>query len=358
MAKKLGTTIFLHVPLREQVLFAKHLAIMVKTGMPLLDSLKLLQKQAKSGSLKKILDYIIDEVSNGQFLSTGLDRFRRIFGDLFVNIVRVGEASGILYENLNYLAIELNKRQLLRKKIRGAMIYPMVILVATVGVAALLTMYIFPKILPIFQSMKIALPITTRMLMAISSFMVSYGHFVLLGIIVFIIAFIFLLRIKAIRYIFHRLILMLPVIGTISKDYNMANFCRTFGLLLKSDVKVVEAMSITSETLTNLVYRKKLREVAVQITQGEEISKHLEKSSKIFPAMVSQMIAIGEATGNLSETLVYLSDYYEAEVEEQTKNLSTIIEPVLMIFMGIIVGFIALSIVGPIYQVSQGLKLR
>lgn len=352
------SNIFLRVPLQEQVLFAKHLAIMVKTGMPILDSLQLLKKQTKSRALKKILDYIISEVSNGQFLSTALDKYRRIFGDLFVNIVRVGEASGILFENLNYLATELKKRQALKKKIRGAMIYPMVILAATIGVAGLLTMYIFPKILPIFQSMKIALPLTTRILIAVSAFMINYGHFVIIGIIAFIIGFIFLLRLRAIKYVFHRLIIVLPVVGTISKNYNMANFCRTFGLLLKSDVKVVEAISITANTLTNLVYRKKLEEVAVQITKGEEISKQLDKNSKTFPTMVSQMIAIGEATGNLSETLAYLADYYETEVDETTKNLSTILEPVLMIFMGIIVGFIALSIVGPIYQVSQGLKVR
>lgn len=352
------TNFFLRVPLQEQVLFAKHLAIMVKTGMPILDSLQLLRKQTKSKSFGKILDYVVGEISNGQFLSTSLEKFHRIFGDLFINIIRVGEASGILYENLNYLAVELNKRHLLGKKIKGALIYPAVILVATVGVVVMLTVYIFPKILPIFKSMNIALPITTRMLIAISAFMVSYGHLVLIGVIVAIIICALLLRIKAIKFLFHRFILAMPIVGTMSKNYNMANFCRTFGLLLKSDVKVVEAMSITANTLTNLVYREKLKNISIQITKGEEISRQLAKSSNIFPLMVSQMISIGEATGNLSETLVYLSEYYEDEVDETTKNLSNILEPVLMIFMGVIVGFIALSIVSPIYQVSQGLKVR
>lgn len=348
----------MRIPLQEQVLFAKHLAIMVKTGMPILDSLKLLHKQTKSKSMQKILNQVLIDVSNGQFLSASLEKFHKVFGDLFINIVRVGEASGILYENLNYLAEELGKKQALKKKIKGAMIYPSIILVATVGIVVLLTVYVFPKILPIFQSMRIKLPVATRMLIAISSFLTAYGLFVLLAVILAAIGLWLLLKIKSVKFTANQIMLSLPIIGNLTQSYNISNFCRTLGLLLKSDVKVVEAMNITANTTVNPVYRKTLASISLSISKGEEISLHMDKSPRLFPPMVTQMVSIGEHTGNLSETLLYLSNYYEDEVDDATKNLSTILEPILMVFMGLIVGFIAMSIIMPIYQVTQGLQLK
>ena len=173
--------IFLRVSIQEKILFIKHLAMMIKAGMSILDSLKLLRKQARSRSMKKILDHLTDEISNGQFLSTALENFRSVFGDFAVNIIRVGEASGILYENLNYLTEELTKKKELKRKILGALIYPMVIVAATFGITGLLTIYIFPKILPIFKSLNVVLPISTRILIAVSDFLIHYGGFVALG---------------------------------------------------------------------------------------------------------------------------------------------------------------------------------
>ncbi len=177
-----------------------------------------------------------------------------------------------------------------------------------------------------------------------------------MGIIAAIISFWLILKIKKVRFFFNRLIIALPLTGKISRSYNMANFCRTFGLLLKSDIKIVEAISITADTINNLVYKEELKNISVDITRGEEISKRLKEKPGIFPPIFSQMIAIGEKTGNLNETLFYLSDFYEKEIEEVSRNLSTILEPVLMIMMGIIVGFVAVSIITPIYEVTQGLR--
>ncbi len=329
---------------------------MIKAGMSILDSLKLLRKQARSRSMKKILDHLTDEISNGQFLSTALENFRSVFGDFAVNIIRVGEASGILYENLNYLTEELTKKKELKRKILGALIYPMVIVAATFGITGLLTIYIFPKILPIFKSLNVVLPISTRILIAVSDFLIHYGGFVALGFLGMVILIWLILRIKAVRFLNDRIILMVPLIGNMSQNYNMANFCRTLGLLLKSDIKVVEAISITADTLTNLVYKKELKNISVDIARGEEISKHLEQKTRLFPSMLSQMVAIGENTGNLSETFLYLSEFYEKEVDETVKNLSNVLEPVMMVLMGAIVGFIAISIITPIYEITQNLR--
>lgn len=350
--------LFLNISAEEQIIFAKHLAMMIKAGMSILDSLKMLKKQARSKSMVKILDSLMTEVSNGQFLSAALEKFRNIFGDFAVNIIRVGENSGVLYENLNYLALQLNKTLELRKKVIGALIYPVIIIFATFGVAGVLTIYIFPKIVPVFKSLNVPLPLSTKILMAVSNFMLQYGVYVFDAIVVLIIGFWLLLKLKPVHYAFDKFLFHLPLFGTMIINYNTANFCRTFGLLLKSDIKVVEALSITADTIPNLVYKNELKKIALAVTKGEEISIQLEKNPKVFPGMVAQMVAVGETTGNLSENLVYLSEYYEKEVDDLAKNLSTILEPVLMVIMGVVIGFIAISVISPIYQVSQGLNVR
>ena len=304
--------------------------------------------------MHKIIDQLIDDVSNGQFLSASLDKFKNVFGEFAVNIIRVGESSGILHENLTYLAEELKKKQQLKKNVVGALIYPAIILMATSGIIGLLTFYVFPKILPIFKNMNMKLPITTRILIALIDFLMAYGIHVAVGIAaIIIISSILIARVKIIKILFHRMILSIPLVGKIARNYNITNFSRTLGLLLKSDIKVVEALTVTSSTLTNKIYQNNIREIAGYVSKGEEISRYLSTRTDLFPIVLSQMIAIGERTGNLSETLVYLSEYYEEELNDLTKNLTTALEPIMMIVLGLIVGFIALSIIMPIYGFSN-----
>lgn len=349
---------FLRVPIQEQIVFARHLAVMAKAGLPLLESLKMIQKETKSKAMLKILDQLIDDVSNGQFLSASLDKYRHVFGSLFVNIVRVGESVGILAENLNYLADELKKKQELRRKVIGALIYPAVILVATFGITGLLTIFIFPKILPVFRSLNVKLPLSTRILIKVSDILAHYGLWVVLAIILGLIAFWLILKIQKARLYSHYFILKMPLFGKIFRGLALANFSRTLGLTLRSGIKVVEALTITAESLSNLVYQKKILEIADEVRKGEAIAPYIEKLGGLFPSVFSQMVAVGEASGNLSETLLYVSDFYESEVNEITKNLSNTLEPVLMVLMGIIVGFVAISIITPIYEVTQNIGRR
>ncbi len=338
------------------MLFAKRLAFLVKSGVPIVQSLRILQKQAGSGSRGKMLDQVINDVSNGQFLYTSLAKFGHIFDQFAINLITIGEESGTLDANLEYLAEEMKKKHLLRRKVVGAMIYPIFIVVATLGMAGLLTVYIFPKILPIFTSLNVKLPIVTRIIIFISDFLTKYGWALGLGLVVLIIGWLFLLRLPSVRFWLERLIFRLPLIGSISQNYHMANFCRTLGLLLKSDIRIVRAFAIASETTSNLVYKRALQSISGEANKGEKITSYMEKHPRLFPHILSQMLSIGEATGKLDETLIYLSELYENEVDELTKNLSTIIEPALMIFMGIIVGFIAVSIITPIYDITQHLQ--
>lgn len=349
--------IFLHVKLQDRVLFARHLAIGIKSGMTLQDTLRLIAKQTKSKSFQKILNTVITDTSNGMFLSASLAKYKDIFGDLFINIVKVGESSGTLTENLNYLAAELKKKQELRSKVRGAMIYPIVILIATIGIVSTLMIGVFPKILPVFQNLKIKLPITTRILIATSKFMTAYTIWLALGVVAVIVFFTYLSRHDFFKHAYHHFLLRLPIVSGISVKINSATLCRTLGLLLKSGVQVIEAVNITADTLDNYVYRHELRSAGETLRRGDFFSIYLARFPRLFPPILVNMIEVGENTGNLIENLNYLAEYYESEVDDFLKNLSSVIEPALLLFMGLLVGFIALSVITPIYQISQSLTL-
>lgn len=352
----LNLFLFTRLSMKEQTQFAKSLAFLVKAGVPILNSLHILREQATSRSQGRILDSVIDDVANGQFLHTSLARFRHVFGDFAINIIRIGETGGILNQNLNYLADELKKKQNLRRKILSALIYPIFISLTTLALIGLLTVFIFPKIMPIFNSLNVDLPFTTRFLVWMSDFLRHWG-LVLVGAIAILTTIIAILHKKVVAV--HRtidwFILKTPLAGHLSQSYNLTNFCRTLGLLLKSGVRVDEAVMITAETTGNRLYRDRFHEIAAGVLRGEKMSKHLKRYPKLFPPMVTQMITIGETSGDLADTLVYLAEMYENQVEELTKNLSSAIEPALMIFMGLMVGFVAVSVISPIYQITQNL---
>jgi type IV pilus assembly protein PilC len=347
---------FMRISLQEQVLFIKRLATLIRAGVPLLTSLLMLQKQTKSKTMIKILDQVSKDVENGQYLATSLGRFRKIFGELTINIIEIGEVSGTLGENLDHLAMELKKKQILRRKVVSAAVYPIFIIFATFGITALLTVFVFPKILPIFKSVNFNLPWTTKALIFISNLLLHHGLLIILILVVLVIASWFLLQNKRVHYYYDRFLIAAPIIGQLTIGYNLANICRTLGLMLKSGVVIVRSAKITANTTTNLVYKQELNEIADKLFKGDLISGHLNVKPKFFPTIATQMVAVGESTGNLSDTFLYLADMYEDEVDDLTKNLSTIIEPVLLVLMGLMVGFVAISIITPIYGITQHLN--
>jgi len=348
---------YVRFSMKERLLFAKRLSFLIKAGVPLLECLHLIRKQTKSKAKQKIYDSIIEDVSNGQQLAGSLAKHSKLFGEFSINIIRVGEMSGILSQNLAYLADELSKRHALQRKVIGTLVYPVFITVATLGVTGMLTVFIFPKLMPIFTSLHVDLPWTTRALIAISNFLSADWLWLILGIIATLAALFFARRqFRGFQYFGDRLLLRLPLAGAVAVSYNLTNFCRTLALLLHSGVHLTEAMNITADTTRNLVYRSAYKQIAKGITKGETISRSLERRKDIFPDMLTHMISIGETTGNLSGTLSYLAEMYEGEVDELTKTLSSSIEPVLMIVMGILVGLIAVSVITPIYAITQHLS--
>lgn len=352
-----ASSIFLRFSINEQVLFAKRLSFLIKAGVSILESITLIRNQTKSKRKRKIFDTIIQDISAGQFLSTSLEKYGHLFGEFTINIIRIGENAGVLSENLIYLADELAKRQALQRKVQGALIYPIFISIATLGVTGMLVVFIFPKIMPIFISLNITLPLTTRMLLAVSIYLQEWGLLTLLGAIFGIIVFIIVRNIiLPVRKATDWILLKLPIAGNIARAYNSANFCRTLALNIRAGVNLVESLHITADVTKNILYKNAFEDFASHVVKGERISSSMMEYSKLFPDMLPHMILIGETTGTLSNTLSYLSDLYETEVDESTKNLSNSIEPILLMTMGVIVGLIAVSVISPIYEVTRHLS--
>ncbi len=340
---------------KEQVMFSKRLAMILRSGVPVVDALSMLNDAHNSRSAAFIFARIIEDVSRGEKLSSSLSTFGSTFGAFTVHIVQVGEVSGTLHQNLEYLSEELKKKEILKKRVIGALIYPAVIVCATVGISMVLTMYIFPKIIPIFQSFKHTIPLTTRILIAASGFLIRYGWFLLIGLIAFSITFFFLLRNDRIHRILEQFVFRTPIFGKLSCYYNLANITRMTSILLKGDMRFVHALEIVAGSTSNMLYGDELKKAAAHVMRGRTLSTYLRASPKLFPPLCTQMISAGEGTGNLPESLMYLSEMYEEELNDLIRNLTTLLEPILMVVMGVIVGFIAISIITPIYGITQNL---
>ncbi len=348
--------IFDRITVQERINFARHLALVIKAGLPIYEGLKIIQTQSTSKVLNKVVGELMESVNSGKFLAEGLQRYEHLFGPFFINIVRVGESSGTLSKNLLYLAEELRREKELETKVRSAMVYPLVILVATLGVAGFLTFYVFPKLVPVFGSLNIQLPVTTRILLAILDFLRNYGFGALVGVAALVVGVrVLIKKVAPVRYIIDESLVFIPVVSDLTVSVNMVNFARVLGLLLKSGVKIVEALEITKNTFGNLVYQRILHLAGDTMKQGGELGSYLMQKKRYFPPLVSGMVRIGESTGNLEENLEYLSEYYDDEVDTKLHSLTSLIEPLMLLVMGLLVGFVALSIITPIYSISQGI---
>lgn len=341
---------------QNQIIFAKRLAVLVKAGVPILNSLQMLEDQAGSRRDSGIIGDLRKQMEQGKSLAAGMSRHIKIFGQFAVNIVRVGEMSGTLAQNLNYLAGELKKKQELKRNIISALIYPAFIVAATIAIVIMLTVFLFPKILPVFASFNARLPWSTRALISVSDFITAYWPYFFAGIVVFLIAFALMMRIRRICHFWDRLLFRWPILGPVFRGYFLANSTRTMSLLLKSEVNILEALRIVGETSGNEGYRQAFEKIGDCVARGETVSETMKKDKLLFPLLVSQMVQVGEMTGTLHSNLMYVSEMFEDEMAVSTKNLTTSIEPVLMLFMGILVGFVALSIITPIYGITRSLQ--
>lgn len=347
---------FLGVGTKEKIMFAKHLSVMLDAGIPLREALEVMEDQMTSKSLRIMLQVMIKDLSDGFTLSSSLAKFPRAFKPFSVNIVRVGESSGTLSNALKYQSDQLKKSHELKGKIQAALFYPFIIFIGAIGIACYLSFYILPRLIPLFQSLNVELPITTRLLLSTSAFLVNNWIIAIMGIVALIVLIVFLYHIRSVKYFVHRSILHIPVIGRLSKSIQVSFFTRILGTLLMSGVQIVQAIKVTSESTSNLVYKQALAKVALNVERGEAITEQLVKNQHLFSRITTGMVKVGDRTGKLAESLLNAAEFSEREVDDLTKSLSTLIEPLTLLLVGALVGFIALSIVTPIYQITQGIS--
>jgi type II secretory pathway component PulF len=339
----------------EKAVLAKNLAVMLKSGLTIAEAVEISADQA-SGRLKSVLKGVYSSIQAGQTLSASLGRYPKIFSGLFINATKAGEASGTLEENLGNIAEQLKKEKELRSKIKGAMFYPIVVFVAAFFLGLAMAFLVLPKITPLFEGLKIELPFTTRALIWASHIIRDQGTWIFIGTIAVVIFFWWLLKRKFSKPAIHWVLLRLPIVGKITRHTNLSRFASTLGTLLKSGLNIDEALDITASTLNNYYYGKSLSTVVKRVTKGTGLSTALKRYPKLYSKMTVRMIKVGEKSGNLEDTLFYLSDFYETEVDTSTKSLATAIEPMLLIFIGLVVAFLALSIITPIYQITGNVR--
>lgn len=342
--------IFNHVSLAEKMIFAKHLSTMVKAGLPLNKSLRILSEQTKNQYFKKVLTDVEEGITKGQSFSDSLQNYSNVFSVVFISMVRVGETAGNLEEILKNLSLQMEKDHELRSRVRGAMVYPGVILSVMVAIGILMMIMVVPKLSSVFLEMGIELPVTTRAVISVSQFLSTHSIIGIFGIFIFIFLFRLLLKTTAGKKSLDTVVLRMPPFSQFSRKINSARFARNFSSLIEAGVPIYNALQIVSNTMSNSFFKECLAETSQQIQKGETLSNILKRHSNLFPIMVVQMIEVGETTGSLAEVLKNLAEFYENEVNNATKNLSSVIEPVLMVIIGVAVGFFAISMIQPMYS--------
>lgn len=350
-------SLFEKVSLLDTLAFTKHISLMLKSGIALPESILILKKQTSHSKFRKLLQRIHEEIANGQPLHKALSQYPHVFDAFYVSLIKVAEESGSLEKNLDYLAVHLKKQHDFSGKVRGALLYPSIVLGAALIAGIGLSIFVLPQLIDLFASLDIELPVTTKILLLFAGIMRDFGIFLLGGLILIFVLIRWAITTKSIKPHWHTFLLSLPVLGIFMQNIELASMFRNIGTMLGVGVHISTALDAQLETTSNCVYKNYLKEIINGVKKGKSIEEILTNSNKKFmPLIAIRMIGVGDKTGKLGETLTYLGDYFEDEVDETSKNLSTILEPVILIIVGLIVAFIAISILGPIYQFTGSVK--
>lgn len=353
---KLFQRFFGRVKVQEQIVFTKNLSGMLKAGLPLSRAISVLQKQTKNQKLYKILVALSNEIDSGGTLSSGLAKFPNIFSKLFISMTRAGEESGNLDLTLSEIGLNLEKSHSLSKKVKGALIYPGIIFSAMIVIGMLMFAFVVPTLAKTFAEVGADLPASTKFIMFLGDF---FSHYLVLSFVVLIVlgaGGFYLSRASFMAKYIDFIIIKIPIIGEMAKQLNTARTARSLSSLLLSGVPIVRAIEITEDVVQNVYYKKILNEAKEAIERGSPLSDVFKENPGYYPVMMSEMIQVGEETGKLSDMLLQIALFYEEEVDNKTKNLSTIIEPFLMVIIGTAVGFFAVSMISPMYKVMDNIK--
>lgn len=337
---------------RDKVIFVRQFATMIDAGLPIMQCLEILQEQQSNLTFKRIIKQIKRDVEEGATFSDAIRKHPKVFDHLFVNLVAAGEVSGILDIILNRLAVYIEKIASLKKKVRGAMTYPSIVVGVAVVVIAVILVYVIPVFAGLFRDAGVSLPALTLLVISISEFAQSYFHWGILAFILLVVAVARIRKTDRGREWTDRLLLKLPVFGLLLKKVAISRFTRTLGTMLESGVPILDSLEIVSAATGNKVIENSIRKARIAIAEGHPVAEPLSEM-KVFPPMVTQMIAVGEATGALDRMLGKIADFYDEEVDAAVESLTSLLEPMLIVFLGVTVGGLLIAMYLPIFQLAD-----
>jgi type IV pilus assembly protein PilC len=337
----------------EKMMFTKHLGTMLKVGISIVEALDILRSQTTKKKNAQMYSNLIKMINSGQNLSKSLREYEGLFSRVFVNMVETGEESGTLVEVLEYLNLQLEKEYELRKRVVSAFVYPSVIIAITIALTMGIVIFVMPKITQIFSTFEVVLPLPTRILIGTSEFFQIYPLQAFFGFILGVIVLIGLLKWKQMKPVWDWLMLKIPVFGRLFHYVNLARFSRTLNSLLHAGVPITRALQITASASSNVYYVRAITDAHDKVEQGGQFGESFQDHEDLFPPLVTKMFFIGEKSGSLETTTEHLATLYEQNVDSLTRNLTVLLEPILLVFMGTLVGGVAISIILPIYQLPN-----
>lgn len=352
---KVLTEYFRRVRLLDKITFIKNLGVMTKAGLPLARSLKILSVQTPNPKFAKVVSDIARTVEGGTALADSLAKYPHIFSPIFISMVRVGEMSGTLDQNLTYLADQMQRDYDLVSKARGAMTYPIIVLVALGIVGFLMFTFVLPKLTETFKDLNAKLPLMTRIVIGVVDLFAHYGVIVLLLIILLLAMFVYWRTTEAGKKVLHKVVFYLPVLKNIVIKVNLARFTRVLASLIKSGMPIVEALEVSFHVVANVYYQKTIAEASNKVKMRSPLTAAFVRQPRLFSNLVIQMMEVGEESGTTDAVLTEVANFYEAEVDQTMKNLSSILEPVIMMVIGAVVGFLAIALISPIYNLTQNI---
>lgn len=345
------------ITLLDKLLFVKHLSVMLKSGIPLSDAIASLKDQTKNPFFKQTLEKVLSDINNGQSLEEALTKHPDVFDTLYLSLISTGEKSGNLETNLEYLSTQLKKNYDFNKKVQSATLYPKLVLGLTLIIGWSLALFVLPKLVELFKSLEVELPLSTKILLFLAEIMKNYGIWIVSALVILITIITMILKTPPVKPKWHKFILSLPVIGSLNQQIELASICRNLGIMLKSGITITSALEAQQKATDNLVFKTYITEFASAVEKGKKLSEQMTtKNYPFIPAIVPKMIEVGEETGNLDEVLIYLGDFFEEEVDNESKNLSSTLEPILLLIIGVVVAYFALAVISPIYQLTGSIR--
>lgn len=352
IATAASVSIFQRVSFKERTFVARQLAVMIDAGLPLSQAVRLLGEQTKSPQMTETLKNILRDLENGYSFSNSLRKHPKVFNSVFTSVVAAGEQTGKLDTVLNMLADEQEREQGFRRQLLGALLYPAFIVVAMIVVGLIMVTRIVPALEQVFNEANVPLPWTTRTVVVITNSLINYWYYYLAGLALLVFLFIRYTSTEDGRRSFNAFVLRVPVLKVLINNLEMSRFTRIFGMMIEAGVPVIQTIEAVAEVMDNLLYQEALAGVAHHVERGSPISQSLSRYP-VFPKSVIQMVAVGEQTGKLDKIFHKLAEYYEAETNAAIKAISSLVEPIVFVIVGLGVAFIVFSIIVPIYQLAN-----